>query len=109
MWLRECAIQARHLLRARRSAANGVSELHPVVPECAYYRYNRHCFEAQNRGVSMTRKGIVRRGSSALKATRAENDDTLLKSWLNSLPSAHTRTNFKATAERFLDALRPFG
>jgi hypothetical protein len=33
----------------------------------------------------------------------------LLQSWLASLPSEHTRANFKTTAERFLDALRPIG
>jgi integrase/recombinase XerD len=57
----------------------------------------------------MSRNDIIPRGAISLKATRADNDEALLKSWLGSLPSPHTRTNFKTTAERFLEALRPIG
>jgi hypothetical protein len=44
----------------------------------------------------------------AVKATRAETDEQILKSWLKSLNSPHTRINFDITARRFLDAL-PMG
>jgi hypothetical protein len=54
----------------------------------------------------MAKKDIVPRAPGPAKATRAE---MLLQSWLASLPSQQTRTNFKTTAERFLEALRPFG
>ena len=37
--------------------------------------------------------------------TRAKNDEELVKSWLASLTSVHTRRNFETTATRFLDAL----
>jgi hypothetical protein len=57
----------------------------------------------------MTTNELVVRGTAVLKATRATNDETLLQSWLASLPSAHTQANFKTTAERFLEALRPIG
>ena len=57
----------------------------------------------------MAENDLVVRGIVALKATRATNDEMLLQSWLRSLPSAHTRANFKTTAERFLEALRPIG
>ena len=57
----------------------------------------------------MSKNDLVAGSRIALKATRATNDETLLQSWLRSLPSAHTRMNFKTTAERFLEALRPLG
>ena len=57
----------------------------------------------------MATNELVVRGVTAPKATRATNDETLLHSWLKSLQSAHTQTNFKITAERFLEALRPIG
>ena len=57
----------------------------------------------------MAENELVVGGIVALKATRATNDEMLLQSWLRSLPSPHTRTNFKTTAERFLEALRPIG
>jgi site-specific recombinase XerD len=40
-----------------------------------------------------------------VKATRAETDEELLKSWLASLNSPHTRRNFETTARRFLAEL----
>ena len=40
-----------------------------------------------------------------MKATRAENDEQILKSWLDNVNSPHTRLNFEITARRFLDAL----
>jgi hypothetical protein len=43
-----------------------------------------------------------------VRATRAENDDQILKSWLDNLNSPHTRLNFEITARRFLAAL-PMG
>jgi integrase/recombinase XerD len=43
-----------------------------------------------------------------VKATRAETDEQILKSWLDNLNSPHTRINFEITARRFLDAL-PMG
>jgi integrase/recombinase XerD len=39
------------------------------------------------------------------RATRAENDEEILRSWLASLTSAHTRRNFEVTARRFLAEL----
>jgi integrase/recombinase XerD len=39
------------------------------------------------------------------RATRAQNDEQLLESWLSSLNSAHTRRNFEVTARRFLGEL----
>jgi hypothetical protein len=39
------------------------------------------------------------------KATRADNDEALLQSWLSSLLSAHSRRNFEVTARRFLTEL----
>jgi integrase/recombinase XerD len=39
------------------------------------------------------------------RATRAENDQQVLQSWLASLSSAHTRRNFEVTARRFLAEL----
>src|SRR4249920_3158608 len=43
-----------------------------------------------------------------VKATRADTDDELLKSWLASLNSPHTRRNFETTARCFLVEL-PMG
>ena len=40
-----------------------------------------------------------------VKATRAESDEALLKSWLRSLNSPHTQRNFEVTARRFLAGL----
>jgi site-specific recombinase XerD len=40
-----------------------------------------------------------------VKATRAESDEALLKSWLRSLGSLHTQRNFEVTAKRFLAEL----
>ena len=37
--------------------------------------------------------------------TRAKNDDELIRSWLASLSSAHTRRNFAKTVDRFREAL----
>ena len=45
---------------------------------------------------------------SLVRATRAETDEQLLTSWLESLGSAHTRRNFEQTARRFLTEL-PMG
>jgi integrase/recombinase XerD len=42
---------------------------------------------------------------AVLRGTRAENDEQLLKSWLDSLHSPHTRRNFETTARKFLEAL----
>jgi hypothetical protein len=42
---------------------------------------------------------------TVVKATRAENDEQILKSWLDNVNSPHTRLNFEITARRFLDAL----
>jgi site-specific recombinase XerD len=39
---------------------------------------------------------------AVVKATRAENDEQLLQSWLKSLSSPHTRRNFETTARRLL-------
>ena len=45
---------------------------------------------------------------SVIRATRAETDEQLLVSWLESLGSPHTRRNFEQTARRFLAEL-PMG
>jgi integrase/recombinase XerD len=39
------------------------------------------------------------------RATRAQNDEQILESWLASLNSAHTRKNFEITARRFMPLL----
>ena len=44
-----------------------------------------------------------------LKQTRASNDQELVASWLANLPSAHSRRNFAATADRLLEELRRRG
>src|SRR5262245_17958623 len=44
----------------------------------------------------------------AMSATRAQSDEALVASWLDSLKSAHSRRNFAMTAQRFLAAL-PMG
>ena len=38
--------------------------------------------------------------------TRAESDTELVRSWVQSLSSPHTRRNFEKTALRFLEALQ---
>ena len=43
-----------------------------------------------------------------VRATRAQTDEQMLSSWLDSLASAHTRRNFEITARRFLAEL-PMG
>jgi integrase/recombinase XerD len=43
-----------------------------------------------------------------VRATRAENDEQLLQSWLKSLSSRHTQRNFETTARRVLAEL-PMG
>jgi integrase/recombinase XerD len=40
-----------------------------------------------------------------VRATRAESDEALLKSWLRSLNSPHSQRNFEVTARRFLAGL----
>jgi integrase/recombinase XerD len=40
-----------------------------------------------------------------VKATGAESDEALVKSWLRSLNSPHTQRNFEVTARRFLAEL----
>lgn len=45
---------------------------------------------------------------SLVRATRAQTDEQLLTSWLESLGSPHTRRNFEQTARRFLAEL-PMG
>jgi integrase/recombinase XerD len=42
---------------------------------------------------------------SLVRATRAATDEQLLASWVESLNSEHSRSNFKVTAERFLAEL----
>ena len=37
---------------------------------------------------------------TVVKATRAENDEQILKSWLDNLNSPHTRLNFEITVGR---------
>jgi site-specific recombinase XerD len=44
-------------------------------------------------------------GAVAYRATRADNDEALLASWLDSLGSGHTRRNFETTARKLLAAL----
>src|SRR5262245_41253000 len=39
------------------------------------------------------------------KATRAQNDEQMLESWLANLNSAHSRRNFEVTARRFVAEL----
>jgi len=39
------------------------------------------------------------------RGTRADSDEQLLRSWLDSLNSPHTRRNFETTVRRFLAAL----
>ena len=43
-----------------------------------------------------------------VKATRAENDEQLLQSWLDELNSPHARRNFETTARRVIAEL-PMG
>jgi len=43
-----------------------------------------------------------------VRATRADNDEQLLQSWLKSLSSPHTQRNFETTARRVLAEL-PMG
>ncbi len=40
-----------------------------------------------------------------VRATRADSDEALLKSWVRSLGSSHTQRNFEVTARRFLAEL----
>jgi len=40
-----------------------------------------------------------------VRATRAESDEALLKSWLRSLNSPHSQRNFEVTARRFVAQL----
>jgi integrase/recombinase XerD len=40
-----------------------------------------------------------------VRATRADSDEALLKSWVRSLGSSHTQRNFEVTARRFLAQL----
>jgi hypothetical protein len=47
----------------------------------------------------------VQRIGTLTAGTRAKNDDELVKSWLASLTSAHTRRNFAKTVDRFREAL----
>lgn len=49
-----------------------------------------------------------RRPVTIIRATRAETDEELLKSWLGSLTSEHTKRNFETTTRRFLAEL-PMG
>jgi hypothetical protein len=53
-------------------------------------------------------KLTVQHHIGVVHATRAENDEQLLQSWLKSLNSPHTRINFEITARRFLAEL-PMG
>src|SRR5262245_25852988 len=55
-------------------------------------------------------KNLPARPSSlaVIRATRANNDEEVLASWLASLTSDHTRRNFEVTARRFLAGL-PMG
>ena len=55
--------------------------------------------------MSKNTPAIVHRGISVAPATRAQSDEELLRSWLDSLNSVHTRRNFEATARRFLSGL----
>jgi integrase/recombinase XerD len=50
----------------------------------------------------------VKHRIDVLRATRAETDEQLLASWLDSLNSPHTRRNFETTARRLLAEL-PMG
>jgi len=45
---------------------------------------------------------------AVVRATRADNDEQLLQSWLKSLSSPHTQRNFETTARRVLAEL-PMG
>ena len=54
----------------------------------------------------MVPKSVVpHRIVSLVRATRADTDEQLLKSWVQSLNSPHSRRNFEMTAERFFAAL----
>ena len=48
---------------------------------------------------------VTHRIVSLVRATRAETDEQLLTSWVDSLGSAHSRRNFEKTAQRFLAEL----
>lgn len=50
----------------------------------------------------------ARRIGLKLAATRATTDEKLVRSWVDSLVSAHSQRNFRATADRFL-AVMPMG
>jgi integrase/recombinase XerD len=47
----------------------------------------------------------IQRIGTLTAGTRAKNDDELVKSWLASLTSDHTRRNFAKTVDRFREAL----
>jgi hypothetical protein len=53
----------------------------------------------------MSPKVLANLPITLIKATRAESDEALLKSWLRSLNSQHTQRNFEVTARRFLAGL----
>lgn len=55
-----------------------------------------------------TKPVAVPRVAALGSATRAETDEQMLRSWLDSLASPHSRRNFETTARRFLAAL-PMG
>jgi hypothetical protein len=55
-----------------------------------------------------TSKLPARHRIDVVRATRAETDEQILKSWLDNLNSPHTRLNFATTGRRFLEAL-PMG
>ena len=65
---------------------------------------NRNIFEAKKQDADMANPPVPR-VVSLVRATRAETDDQLLTSWLESLGSPHTRRNFEMTARRFLAEL----
>jgi hypothetical protein len=69
------------------------------------YACNQHRIEQRKQGCFMSPKVPANLPITFVKATRAESDEALLKSWLRSLGSPHTQRNFEVTAKRFLAEL----
>ena len=76
-----------------------------TFPELPIIEYNQNIIEQRKQGCFMVSKVPANLPITLVKATRAESDEALLKSWLRSLNSPHTQRNFEVTARRFLAEL----
>jgi hypothetical protein len=57
-----------------------------------------HMMISHKRAVRSRSQGACQSAHHAVRATRAETDETLLKSWVRSLNSTHCQRNFAVTA-----------